>query len=137
MEELATGFGLVEGPTWINDRGLLFSDVIKGGVYLLDHLNNVSPTQPDTNNPANSIGRIFKQKTLPINDLNNKRIDLLDSGIRPLLFSCSLCSMSILFIFCILSSKVLFDYLFSLNFLDPPSPICSAKWTCWMCFCYL
>ena len=42
MEELATGFGLVEGPTWINDRGLLFSDVIKGGVYLLDHLNNVS-----------------------------------------------------------------------------------------------
>ena len=43
MEELATGFGLVEGPTWINDTGLLFSDVIKGGVYLLDHLNNVSP----------------------------------------------------------------------------------------------
>ena len=43
MEELATGFGLVEGPTWINDRGLVFSDVIKGGVYLLDHLNNVSP----------------------------------------------------------------------------------------------
>ena len=42
MEELATGFGLVEGPTWINDKGLLFSDVIKGGVYLLDHLNNVS-----------------------------------------------------------------------------------------------
>jgi len=43
MEELATGFGLVEGPTWINDKGLLFSDVIKGGVYLLDHLNNVLP----------------------------------------------------------------------------------------------
>ena len=42
MEELATGFGLVEGPTWINDTGLLFSDVIKGGVYLPDHLNNVS-----------------------------------------------------------------------------------------------
>ena len=43
MEELATGFGLVEGPTWVNDTGLLFSDVIKGGVYLLDHLNNVLP----------------------------------------------------------------------------------------------
>ena len=43
MEELATGFGLVEGPTWIKDTGLLFSDVIKGGVYLLDHLNNVLP----------------------------------------------------------------------------------------------
>jgi len=42
MEELATDFGLVEGPTWIKDRGLLFSDVIKGGVYLLDDSNNIS-----------------------------------------------------------------------------------------------
>ena len=100
-------------------------------------VNSVSPTQPETNNPANSIGRIFKQKTLPINDLNNKRIDLLDSGIRPLLFSCSLCSMSILFIFCTLSSKVFFDDLFGLNFLDPPSPICSTKWTCRMSLGYL
>ena len=42
MEELATGFGLVEGPTWIKDKGLLFSDVIRGGVYLLDASNNIS-----------------------------------------------------------------------------------------------
>ena len=42
MEELATDFGLVEGPTWIKDKGLLFSDVIKGGVYLLDDSNNIS-----------------------------------------------------------------------------------------------
>ena len=42
MEELATGFGLVEGPTWIKDKGLLFSDVIRGGVYLLEDSNNIS-----------------------------------------------------------------------------------------------
>ena len=42
MEQLATDFGLVEGPTWIKDKGLLFSDVIKGGVYLLDGSNNIS-----------------------------------------------------------------------------------------------
>ena len=42
MEQLATDFGLVEGPTWIKDKGLLFSDVIKGGVYLLDDSNNIS-----------------------------------------------------------------------------------------------
>jgi len=42
MEELATGFGLVEGPTWLKDKGLLFSDVIKGGVYLLNGSNEIS-----------------------------------------------------------------------------------------------
>ena len=42
MEELATGFGLVEGPTWLKDKGLLFSDVIRGGVYLLNDSNEIS-----------------------------------------------------------------------------------------------
>ena len=42
MEELATGFGLVEGPTWLKDKGLLFSDVIGGGVYLLNGSNEIS-----------------------------------------------------------------------------------------------
>ena len=35
MEELVRGFGLVEGPVWDPQRGLLFSDVHGGGVYLL------------------------------------------------------------------------------------------------------
>ena len=42
MEELATGFGLVEGPTWLKDKGLLFSDVTRGGVYLLNGSNEIS-----------------------------------------------------------------------------------------------
>jgi gluconolactonase len=35
MEQLATGYGLIEGPVWDSKRGLLFSDVENGGVYCL------------------------------------------------------------------------------------------------------
>ena len=35
MEKLATGYGLIEGPVWDRQRGLLFSDVPNGGVYCL------------------------------------------------------------------------------------------------------
>jgi gluconolactonase len=33
MEKLAEGYGLIEGPVWDSQRGLLFSDVLFGGVY--------------------------------------------------------------------------------------------------------
>ena len=36
MELLARGFGLVEGPVWDPQRGLLFSDVMGGGVFAID-----------------------------------------------------------------------------------------------------
>ena len=35
MQELTSGYGLVEGPTWHPGKGLLFSDVINGGVFAL------------------------------------------------------------------------------------------------------
>lgn len=35
MEELASGFGLIEGPLYDPARGLIFSDVINGGVHCL------------------------------------------------------------------------------------------------------
>ncbi|MCC7365038.1 MAG: SMP-30/gluconolactonase/LRE family protein [Dehalococcoidia bacterium] len=35
MERLATGFALVEGPVWDPGRGLIFSDVHRGGVHCL------------------------------------------------------------------------------------------------------
>lgn len=41
-ELLARGYGLVEGPVWDADRGLLFSDVLGGGVFCLDADNGVS-----------------------------------------------------------------------------------------------
>jgi len=33
MEELATGYGLIEAPVWEPGRGLYWSDVLDGGVY--------------------------------------------------------------------------------------------------------
>lgn len=42
MEQLATGFGLVEGPLWDGSRGLIFSDVLGGGVFLIDQAGNQS-----------------------------------------------------------------------------------------------
>jgi D-xylonolactonase len=33
---LTQGYGLIEGPVWDHSQGLLFSDVIHGGVYCLD-----------------------------------------------------------------------------------------------------
>ncbi|MGE0484965.1 MAG: SMP-30/gluconolactonase/LRE family protein [Gammaproteobacteria bacterium] len=43
-EKLCEGYGLVEGPVWQPSRGLLFSDVIHGGVFRLaqdGHVENV------------------------------------------------------------------------------------------------
>lgn len=42
MRALATGYGLIEGPVWDPQRGLLFSDVLFGGVYALAEDGRVS-----------------------------------------------------------------------------------------------
>ncbi len=36
MEQLAQGYGLVEGPVWEDGKGLLYSDVLFGGVFRLN-----------------------------------------------------------------------------------------------------
>jgi gluconolactonase len=36
FETLASGYGLVEGPTWAPDGSLYYSDVLGGGVYRRD-----------------------------------------------------------------------------------------------------
>ena len=46
MEALATGYGLIEGPLWDDQRGLLFSDVLNGGVYALDADGAISTVVP-------------------------------------------------------------------------------------------
>ena len=46
MEEVATGYGLIEGPVWDKSRGLYFSDVINGGVFLLNQSDTVSEVIP-------------------------------------------------------------------------------------------
>jgi gluconolactonase len=42
MQDVATGYGLIEGPVWDPARGLYFSDVVNGGVFLLDRTDKVS-----------------------------------------------------------------------------------------------
>jgi xylono-1,5-lactonase len=46
METLATGYGLIEGPLWDDQRGLIFSDVMNGGVYALDTDNTITTVVP-------------------------------------------------------------------------------------------
>ncbi|MEM7093594.1 MAG: SMP-30/gluconolactonase/LRE family protein [Actinomycetota bacterium] len=42
LTKLSEGYGLIEGPVWDSDRGLLFSDVHFGGVYAVDDQGAVS-----------------------------------------------------------------------------------------------
>ena len=46
MQELATGYGLIEGPVWDPAKGLYFSDVLGGGIYLLERAGEVSLAVP-------------------------------------------------------------------------------------------
>lgn len=41
MQVVATGYGLIEGPVWDGAKGLYFSDVIGGGIFLLDRQGRV------------------------------------------------------------------------------------------------
>src|SRR5262245_27095095 len=43
MQALAKGYGLIEGPVWDRERGLIYSDVLFGGVFALGREGNVSP----------------------------------------------------------------------------------------------
>ena len=46
MEEIASGYGLVEAPVWAQGRGLYFSDVLGGGVYRLGEDGAISTQIP-------------------------------------------------------------------------------------------
>ena len=46
MQQVATGYGLIEGPVWDPAHGLYFSDVINGGVFLLDRAGKVTLVVP-------------------------------------------------------------------------------------------
>ena len=42
VQTIASGYGLIEGPVWDAQRGLYFSDVTGGGIFLLDRNDVVS-----------------------------------------------------------------------------------------------
>ena len=46
MQEMSTGYGLIEGPVWDAAKGLYFSDVLNGGVHLLGRDGKVSLAFP-------------------------------------------------------------------------------------------
>jgi len=46
MQALATGYGLIEGPVWDASHGLYFSDVLNGGIHLLDRTGEAAPVFP-------------------------------------------------------------------------------------------
>ena len=46
MQELATGYGLIEGPVWDSERGLLYSDVMNGGVRALSEDGTITDVVP-------------------------------------------------------------------------------------------
>ncbi len=46
MEELATGYGLIEGPVWDDTRGLIYSDVMNGGVRALSEDGRITDIVP-------------------------------------------------------------------------------------------
>ncbi len=46
MQQVATGYGLIEGPVWDKIHGLYFSDVINGGVFLFDRAHKIAPVVP-------------------------------------------------------------------------------------------
>ena len=46
MELITDGYGLIEGPVWMEAEGLFFSDVIFGGVYCLKMNGEVVPVFP-------------------------------------------------------------------------------------------
>lgn len=48
MDALAKGYGLIEGPVWDPKRGLIFSDVLFGGVFALS--------------PGGQVGSVFEHR---------------------------------------------------------------------------
>lgn len=42
MDKLCEGYSLIEGPVWVPGKGLIFSDVLNGGVYFVEPSGNVS-----------------------------------------------------------------------------------------------
>ena len=46
MDVVATGYGLIEGPVWDAAKGLYFTDVLNGGIFLLDRDDKVREIVP-------------------------------------------------------------------------------------------
>lgn len=85
MEAVATGYGLVEGPVWDPEKGLYFSDVLNGGIYLLDRGGAVSTVLPKRRGVGGMA--LHAAGGLVVGGRDIAHVDLHDGRIRVLLTS--------------------------------------------------
>jgi gluconolactonase len=85
MQDVATGYGLIEGPVWDPARGLYFSDVMNGGVFLLDRTDKVSLAVPK----RRGIGgmALHEDGGLVVGGRDIVHVSLADGTTKPLLTS--------------------------------------------------
>jgi len=83
MEEVATGYGLIEGPVWDPAKGLYFSDVINGGVFLLDRSDSISQVIPKRRGVGGMA--LHAAGGLVVGGRNIAFVDLSDGATHPLL----------------------------------------------------
>ena len=89
MEPLATGYGLVEGPVWEDGKGLYFSDVWGGGVYLLSPSGEVSTAIPHRRGIGGMAlhqddGLVVGGRNIAYKSLHGERtVVLLDNDVTP------------------------------------------------------
>lgn len=89
MEQLVTGYGLVEGPVWQGGRGLYFSDVLNGGVYLLSPAGEVHTAIPHRRGIGGMAlhqenGLVVGGRNIAYKSLDGERtVVLLDNDVTP------------------------------------------------------
>lgn len=85
MKELATGYGLVEGPVWHDELGLLYSDVLNGGVFRLAKNGAVSQQVPKRRGIGGMAlhadgGLIMGGRDIVVSDIDGSNMQVLLAG---------------------------------------------------------
>jgi D-xylonolactonase len=85
MKEMATGYGLVEGPVWHHQLGLLFSDVPNGGVFRIAKNGDVSQQVPKRRGIGGMAlhadgGLVMGGKDIVVADIDGSNMDVLLAG---------------------------------------------------------
>ena len=89
MREMATGYGLVEGPVWHPQMGLLYSDVLNGGVLALGPDGGTSTVVPHRRGIGGIVlhvddGLVVGGRNLAYKSFDGARsVVLLDSEVTP------------------------------------------------------
>jgi D-xylonolactonase len=85
MEEVASGYGLIEAPVWIAGEGLYFSDVRAGGIHRLSLEGEVATVLPKRRGvggmaPHAAGGMVFGGRDVAWSDFAGRGATLLGTG---------------------------------------------------------